>query len=207
MSTRSKTDPVIPSAAEAEAPRRAADRIRDTAFDLFYREGIRAIGVEEIVNRAGVTKPSLYRAFESKDELIAAYLRDYDRRFCQSFEAPGADHPDDPRAHLLAYVDRLAVKASSEGYRGCGLTNAVIEYPDPAHPAHQVGVDSKQALRDRLRQMCVAMGAKDPDELADGLLLLIEGSYVSGQTFGEGGPARVLGTMARRLIEASLASR
>ncbi|WP_188794082.1 TetR/AcrR family transcriptional regulator [Dyella nitratireducens] len=197
---RSKSSPdSIP-----EAPRRAADRIRDTAFDLFYREGIRAVGVEEIVSQAGVTKPSLYRAFESKDELIAAYLRDYDQRFCERFEAPGADHPDDPKAHLLAYVDRLSRRASRDGYRGCGLTNAVIEYPDHDHPAHQVAVESKQNLRERLREMCRAMGARDPDELADGLLLLIEGSYVSGQTFGDGGPARMLGVMARRLIDASM---
>lgn len=187
-----------------ETPRRAADRIRDTAFDLFYREGIRAVGVEEIVNQAGVTKPSLYRAFESKDELIAAYLRDYDQRFCERFEAPSAEHPDDPKAHLLAYVDRLSRRASRDGYRGCGLTNAVIEYPDHGHPAHQVAVESKQNLRERLREMCRSMGARDPDELADGLMLLIEGSYVSGQTFGEGGPARVLGVMARRLIDAAM---
>lgn len=199
MSHRPKSPP-----APAEAPRRAADRIRDTAFDLFYREGIRAIGVEEIVTRAGVTKPSLYRAYESKDELAAAYLRDYDQRFCRSFEAPAADHPGDPKGQLLAYMDALAVRASSDGYRGCGLTNAVIEYPDSEHPAHQVAVDSKRALRERLREMCREMRARDPEELADGLLLLIEGSYVSGQTFGEGGPARALGAAARRLIDTSL---
>ena len=205
MSNRTKS--TAATSDSSETPRRAADRIRDTAFDLFYREGIRAIGVEEIVNRAGVTKPSLYRAFESKDELIAAYLRDYDRRFRDNFEAQGAGHPDDPKAQLLAYVDYLAARASTDGYRGCGLTNAVIEYPDPAHPAHQVGVESKQRLRERLREMCAGMGAPDPDELADGLLLLLEGSYVSGQAFGERSPARVLGSMARRLIDASLAAR
>lgn len=200
MAMRSKPSPDIAT----ETPRRAADRIRDTAFDLFYREGIRAVGVEEIVSQAGVTKPSLYRAFESKDELIAAYLRDYNQRFCERFEAPGADHPDDSKAHLLAYVDRLSRRASRDGYRGCGLSNAVIEYPDHDHPAHRVAVESKQNLRERLREMCRDMGARDPDELADGLLLLIEGSYVSGQAFGEGGPARVLGVMARRLIDASM---
>lgn len=199
MSTRSKSAAL----SSDEAPRRAADRIRETAFDLFYREGIRAVGVEEIVSQAGVTKPSLYRAFESKDELIAAYLRDYNQRFFQRFEAPAADHPNDPKAQLLAYVDRLATRASRDGYRGCGLTNAVIEYPDGDHPAHHVAVESKQQLRERLREMCRAMGAREPDELADGILLLLEGSYVSGQTFGAGGPARVLGAMVRRLIDAS----
>ncbi len=57
-------------------PKRAAERIRETAGELFYRQGIRAVGVDEIVTRAGVTKPSLYRSFPSKDELAAAYLRD-----------------------------------------------------------------------------------------------------------------------------------
>jgi AcrR family transcriptional regulator len=65
-----------PVETEAATPR-AADRILDVARDLFYREGIRAIGVDEIVRRAGVTKPSLYRSFSSKDELAASYLKVY----------------------------------------------------------------------------------------------------------------------------------
>jgi AcrR family transcriptional regulator len=200
MSKPPKTSPpTVP-----EPPRRAADRIRDTAFDLFYQEGIRAIGVEEIVTRAGVTKPSLYRAYESKDELIADYLRDYDLRFCQRLDATDAEYPDDPKAQLLGYLDKLATRASTDDYRGCGLSNAVIEYPDRAHPAHQVAVASKRALRERLRERCRAIQARDPDELADSLLLLIEGCYMSGPTFGEGGPARVVGIAARRLIDASL---
>lgn len=204
MSNRSRVAAPAPAKAPAEAPRRAADRIRDSAFELFYREGIRAIGVEEIVNRAGVTKPSLYRAFESKDELAAAYLRDYNQRFCQKFEAPSAAHPDDPRAQLLAYMDGLATRATHDGYRGCGLSNALIEYPDPGHPAHQVAVDAKRSLRERLQEMSKAMGARDPAALADSLLLLIEGTYASGQAFGEGGPARVLAHTASVLIDASL---
>ena len=73
---KQKPDSAAPAAASATP--RAADRIRQTARDLFYREGIRAVGVDEIVTRAGVTKPSLYRSFPSKDELAAAYLRDYE---------------------------------------------------------------------------------------------------------------------------------
>ena len=70
----------------AKAPRRAADRIRETARELFYRQGIRAVGVDQIVTEAGVTKPSLYRAFASKDALAAAYLRDYGRDFFDRFQ-------------------------------------------------------------------------------------------------------------------------
>src|SRR3546814_1385363 len=103
------------AAPAAGAPGRAVDRIRATARDLFYREGIRAVGVDEIVTRAGVTKPSLYRSFPSKDELAAAYLRDYEQEFWQHFYAAmDKATGDDPRSRLLAYFERLAKRAAAE---------------------------------------------------------------------------------------------
>ncbi|HKE48529.1 MAG TPA: TetR/AcrR family transcriptional regulator [Rhodanobacteraceae bacterium] len=185
-------------------PPRAADRIRETARDLFYREGIRAIGVDEIVSRAGVTKPTLYRSFSSKDELAAAYLEDYDKAFWQRFELGSGEHPDDPRAQLRVYLEGLARRATQSGYRGCGLSNAAVEYPQGDHPARKVAEANKRALRKRLVAMAKAMGAAAPDELGDGLLLLIEGVYSSGQLFGKGGPARALVAIADRLIDASI---
>ena len=190
-------------AATSPAPR-AIDRIRESAQELFYNEGIRAIGVDEIVNRAGVTKPSLYRSFASKDELAAAYLQDYDAAFWQRFDAGAERHAGDPRAQLRAYLQGLAQRASKDGYRGCGLTNAAVEYPDPAHPARKVAEANKRALRARLVAMAKAMGARDPQALGDGLLLLIEGTFASGQLFGRAGPARVLVDTAERLIDASI---
>lgn len=183
---------------------RAAERIRQSAGELFYRQGIRAVGVEEIVARAGVTKPSLYRSYASKDELAAAYLRDYDAGFWKRFDAPAEQHPGDPRGQLLAYLARLAERAQRPGYRGCGLSNAAVEYPEPAHPAREVAQANKRLLRERLARMCEAMGAKQPAILADGLLLLIEGTYASGQMFGPGGPAASLVAVAEGMIEAAL---
>src|SRR5262249_41238701 len=156
---------------------------------LFYREGIRAVGVDAIVQEAGVTKPSLYRSFPSKDELAAAYLRDYEGEFWQRFDGAVAAHPGDPRAQLNAFFGGLAVRAVRPRYRGCGLTTAAVEYPERAHPARKVAEAHKRALRRRLLEMAEAMGAAEPKPLADGLLLLIEGAYVSAQLFGEGGPA------------------
>ncbi len=181
---------------------RAADKIRVTARDLFYREGIRAVGVEEIVNRAGVTKPSLYRAFESKDALITDCLRDYDWRFWEKFELAMAAHPGDPKAQLMAWFTGLSERAAQPGYRGCGMTNAAIEFPDRAHPARRVAEDNKQALRARLRELARALNARDPDALGDALLLLGEGAYASGQLFGEGGPAKALPAAVEGLIAA-----
>lgn len=184
---------------------RAADRILDAASRLFYRQGIRAVGVDEIVATAGVTKPSLYRNFASKDDLAAAYMRDYDADFWRRFEA-GLDSATsaDPRARLLAFLGRVGERTQRSGYRGCGMTNAAVEYPEPDNPARAVAEGNKRELRRRLVEMAAEMGARDPETLGDGLLLLIEGAYVSGQLFGEGGPARSLAAVAGRLIDASL---
>jgi AcrR family transcriptional regulator len=187
-----------------ERPRRAADRIRETARELFYREGIRAVGVDEIVSRAGVTKPSLYRSFASKDELAAAYLRDYDAEFWERFENTIAAHPGDPRAQLHAVFERLARRALQPDSRGCGLTNAAVEYPEPTHPARLVAQANKRALRQRLTEMATAMGAASPDVLGDALLLLMEGAYASGQLFGPGGPAVSVAKVADQVMAAHL---
>jgi AcrR family transcriptional regulator len=188
----------------AAPPLRARERIRQTARELFYKEGIRAVGVDTIVTKAGVTKPTLYRCFASKDALAAAYVKDYDDEFWERFESAGIGFENDPRGQLLNYLSGLGQRAMAAGYRGCGLSNAAVEYPEKENPARLVAEGGKQVLRDRLEGMARQMGAKDPGLLADGLLLLIEGTFVSGQIFHEGGPAGSVARVADMLIEASL---
>ncbi|WP_421915704.1 TetR/AcrR family transcriptional regulator [Mesorhizobium sp.] len=188
----------------ASAPLKAGEKILDVARDLFYREGIRAVGVDEIVKRAGVTKPSLYRSFPSKDELAASYLRQYDLEFWARFDEAVDAHPGHPRAQIIAFLTRVGKRTQMPQYRGCGMTNAAVEYPEHGHPARVVSEANKQELRRRLRAMATAMGADDADTLGDGLLLLIEGAYISGQLFGLGGPAQSVARNADLLIEASL---
>ena len=190
-------------APKAGSPR-AADRIRSSARDLFYHQGIRAVGVDAIVAEAGVTKPSLYRSFASKDELAVAYLQDYELEFWRRFDAAVEAHPGDPRAQILAYFTGLAERTGLPGYRGCGLTNACIEYPAPDHPARQVSVANKRKVRERLADLARRMGARDPEALGDGLQLLLEGAYVSSQILGADGPVRHLADAAAHLIDASL---
>jgi AcrR family transcriptional regulator len=187
----------------AERPLRAADRIRASASELFYREGIRAVGVDEVVDRAGVTKPSLYRSFASKDDLAAAYLRDYDQHFWENFEKPGGKSYSDAREHVLRYIRELSAHAVRKGYRGCGLSNAAVEYPSRENPARQVAETHKKVFRNRLRELAAAMGARNPAVLGDALLLLIEGIYVTGQQ-SEEGPAQSAPTAAKLLIDASV---
>jgi AcrR family transcriptional regulator len=189
--------------APEERPARAADRIRASARELFYREGIRAVGVDEVVDLAGVTKPSLYRSFASKDDLAAAYLRDYEQDFWEKFEKPGGKSYIDARQHVLAYIRQLSERAVCQGYRGCGLSNATVEYPSRDNPARKVAEAHKKRFRQRLRELAAAMGARQPAVLGDALLLLIEGIYVTGQQ-SEEGPAQSALTVAKLLIDASV---
>ncbi|MEJ1968509.1 MAG: TetR/AcrR family transcriptional regulator [Rhizomicrobium sp.] len=199
--TKSKA---LPASRAGRGTKRAAERIRESARDLFYRQGIRAVGIEEIVSRAGVTKPSLYRSFPSKDGLAADYLRHMSEDSLARFDATIAANPADPRGQLRVWLTDLQKKATRNDYRGCGTTNAAIEYPDRRHPARQVASDIKGKFRRRLAALAAAMGARRPDRLGDALVLLFEGVYASGQMFGAGGPARVLLDAADAMIDAHL---
>lgn len=208
--TRALPPTANPAGSPTGSPKqpRAAERIRRTAHELFYRDGIRAVGVDEIVTRAGATKPTLYRSFGSKDELAASYLKDYDAAFFQRFDEAIRPHAGDPRAQLLAYFRHVAQRVASPGYRGCALTNAVVEYPgdQDVHPGRAVAEANKHALRARLREMAAAAGATDADTLGDALLLLLEGCFVSAQIFKQSadGPARNVADVAEKLISAYL---
>ena len=192
---------------QKSSPPRAADKIRETARELFYREGIRAVGVDEIVARAGVTKPSLYRTYKSKDELAAAVLREVADGFWARFDAAVAAHPGDPRAQVLAYLSGMAERADDEGYRGCALTNAAVEYPEAGHPARVTAQDHKSELRARLRTMAGEMGAFNADGLGDALLLLIEGAFLTSQLFDTGRPTSEVVRAAAAVIDAYVAVR
>lgn len=199
-----KGKPLRTRRSAGKPPKRAAERIRETARDLFYRQGIRAVGVEEIVTRAGVTKPSLYRSFLSKDALAADYLRHMGEEGLARFDAVIAANPRDPRGQLRVWLMELQAKANKSDYRGCGTTNAAVEYPDRRHPARKVASDIKARFRGRLAALAAAMGAREPDKLGDSLLLLFEGVYASGQLFGAGGPARVVLEAADALVDSHL---
>ncbi len=162
---------------------------------------MRAVGVDEIVTHAGVTKPRLYRSFPSKDELTADYLRHMGEEGLARFDAIISANPSDPRGQLRVWLRDLQKKANGKDYRGCGTTNAAVEYPDRGHPARKVASDIKNRFRTKLVALATALGAKTPDRLGDALLLLFEGVYASGQIFGAGGPARVVLEAADALID------
>lgn len=167
----------------------AAFKIFETARDLFYRRGIRAVGVDEIVCEAGVTKPSLYRAFKSKDDLVAACLRESAREGKEAIQAVLAAAGSDPRTRLNALLRHYADKLSRPDFRGCPMSNIAVELAEPGHPGREVAEDCKAEMRATLVQLTKDLRVADPESLADGLLLIIEGAIATHHIFGSQGPA------------------
>lgn len=185
----------------------AQERLLRAADDLFYRQGVRAVGIEAVVERAGVNKMSLYRQFSSKDDLVVAYLKRADARFFERLESSIAKHPGEPVTQLLRYFDDLTLRASASDYRGCPFVNVATEFPDAAHPARQCVADNKTRLVARLTELATAAGATEPTGLANALALLIEGIYAASQTYGPGcEPIRAASGIAKQLIEAACAN-
>jgi AcrR family transcriptional regulator len=183
----------------------AHEQLVDAAQELFYREGVRAVGVDAVVERAGVNKMSLYRQFASKDELVAAYLTRMDDRFRERFEASVAKHPGEPAKQLLQCITDLVQRASAPDYRGCAFVNVSAEFSDSSHPARLCVTRNKHYLMSRLLEISTAAGAADPQALADGLALVAEGVYASSQTYGPGtGPMRAAPGLAAMLVKAAI---
>ena len=181
----------------------ARDRIFDTARDLFYKQGIRAVGVETIANEAATTKMSLYRHFPSKDDLTAECLKADRQEFQQWWEETIAPHTGNPRKQLEALFQAFQSKAcKGEGEsRGCPLANAAVEITDPKHPARKVVIEHKTDIRRRLQTLCKEMGARRPEKLGDALMLLMEGASTSRLVFGADGPTQVVWKAAAALID------
>src|SRR4051794_30413096 len=142
-------------------------RLLAAAGDLFYRHGIRAVGVEAIAEAAGTNKMTLYRHFSSKDELVAAYLREAAKTADACWQRFEQRHPGDPRAQVHAWLEEMAGHvAHGSSDRGCALANAAVEIPEKDHPARRVIEDCKLARARRLAVLCAAAGLQDPDGLA-----------------------------------------
>src|SRR5438105_7649967 len=159
---------------EAQRKKPARQRILDAASEMFYRDGVRAVGIDAIIARSGVAKMSLYRNFPSKDALVTAWLEDRNAFFWRRWDQASASRAADPRGRLEAILDMVAATASHPKWRGCPFLNTGTEFPEPDHPARAVILANKRAVRDRLRELAAAAGARNPDLLAQQLQLLID---------------------------------
>jgi AcrR family transcriptional regulator len=177
-------------------------RILAAAGELFYRHGIRAVGVDAVAEAAGTNKMTLYRHFVSKDELVAEYLRQSAHAADECWERFAQAHPGDPLAQLSAWLEEMAGHLAEPDERGCALANAAVELPDKDHPARRVIEDYKRAHRARLARLSGEAGLSEPEMLADELHLLLEGARVTTQSVGTEGLAARLSHMGKAMIAA-----
>jgi AcrR family transcriptional regulator len=178
------------------------EKLLVTARELFYREGVRAIGVDRIVAQSGVAKTSLYRWFPSKDDLIAAFLEEEEKDRWSQWDRNLARHPGSPEEQLLAQMTGIERLIATQGFRGCPFINVASEFADPEHPARLVCHRMTIELRTRVRGLVEQINVREPHRLADQLLLLIDGAFSAGQILGGEGPSVELCSAARALIDA-----
>jgi AcrR family transcriptional regulator len=184
----------------ASAPSAARRRILDTAFDLFYREGVRAVGVDRIVAESGVAKMTLYKHFPSKDELILAVIQEQDERASAKLQRDLDARATEPRARLLALFDVLDAWLHAPGYCGCIFQNTSIALADPDHAAQEAVVHYKRGFRSTVRELVDAAGLRDAERLTDELVLLFEGAYVVSHVEGDREAAQTARRVAEQLI-------
>jgi AcrR family transcriptional regulator len=175
------------------------ERILNVARDLFYRHGIRAVGVEAIADAAATNKMTLYRHFGSKDELIAAYLTELAKEGDEVWETLARDYPGDPSAQLEGWVRYVERVLTDGGERGCAIANAAVEMREIEHPARQIIDDYKTRKRNRLVNLFRDAGYAEPEQLADEVFLLFEGARISIQCCSSG-PALGVVRMLRSLL-------
>lgn len=183
----------------------AQAQILEAVDELFYREGARAVGVEAVVNKAGLSKMALYRQFESKEALLMHYLERRDVEFWDYINNSLDQHPGDARAALKQIYIDLAARAIRPAYRGCPFVNIAAEFPDREHPARRFVAENKARVIEKLRTLSAAAGAADPNALAAALALLLEGAYAASQTYDSAeSPLAALPETAETLIGAAV---
>ncbi|MCF3102329.1 TetR/AcrR family transcriptional regulator [Streptomyces roseoverticillatus] len=154
------------------------ERLLDTAGRLFYTYGIQAVGVEQLVTEAGVTRATFYRHFSSKDGLVVAYLEARGAVVEEAVAAILAAHRG--RDALLAIMDMIGDNLCRPGFRGCGFLNAAAEYPDPTHPVRVRVAEHRRWFHGVLSTVVRDAGHPDPDRVARTLVILRDGAMVGG---------------------------
>ncbi|MGA9028356.1 MAG: TetR/AcrR family transcriptional regulator [Steroidobacteraceae bacterium] len=177
-----------------------ADKVLAAASRLFYVNGIRAVGMDRIVAESGVAKTSLYRHFDTKDALVAAFLEREDREFWQQWDGVVAAAPADPKVRLMRILDWIGKRVSREGYRGCPQINVAAEFADPEHPARRIRRRHKAAMVERLKSIVAQIKVSRPGEVAVQLALLIDGAFTSDGRLSKADAVRILQNGADALL-------
>jgi AcrR family transcriptional regulator len=197
------TEPASTEPASTETKASARERLLAAADALFYTEGINSVGVDRVIERAGVAKATLYSLFGSKEELIRAYLQErHDERAARyDRELPRFDNPRD---RLLGVFDILGETAARPTFRGCAFVNASAE-AKPGSAIESVSDTSRAWIRQMFFDLATDAGVPDPDGLAEELAMLYDGAVVSAKMDRNPQAAATAKTIATALVDAALA--
>jgi AcrR family transcriptional regulator len=182
---------------------RKRDHLVSVAQRLFCARGFHAVSVDDILAEAGVARMTLYKNFDSKEELIVATLRLEDKTFRQwlaGFVEARSLRPVDRIGGLFA---GLHERFSAEGYYGCAFIRASVEFPDVTHPVHCVATEHKEMIRSYFRGLAAQANVRNPSQLAEQIYLLFEGAIVASQLHGDPWPADCAGKAAEVLLTAA----
>ena len=161
------------------------ENLIQVAADLFYERGFQAVGLDQVLERVGITKTAFYKHFESKDDLIIAVLHTRDGEdIAELIEYMRTRASGDPKASILAMFDFLGDWFKDPGFRGCLFMNAATEFPVPHDPVHKAAAAHGDHMAATLRALTVQMGAADPDGVTRQLMLLVAGAIASRHVGG-----------------------
>jgi AcrR family transcriptional regulator len=190
-------------------PRTGRERLVAAAVELFYRRGFAAVGIDQVIAAAGVTKTTFYKHFEGKDDLMVAAVQRRDqwesRAWDRAIRNLTGDDPS-PAKQLLAMLDVMDLWFNDPDFHGCMFLNTAVEFPNPHDPIHQAAAAYKRKGRDHRRDLARAAGATpaDAETFADCYTALIEGALVLRQTQGRNDAAKAIRPAVVQLIAAYL---
>ena len=182
----------------------ARERLLRIADELFYARGLHAVGIDEIIEKSGAAKATLYAHFPTKDDLIASYLRQRSVRWRAHMAARLAEAPTSPIERIDTVFAILADGCGTPGFRGCPFINAAVEYPDPRHRASLAGSEHRQWILELFRSLVVEAKIRQPDRVAAQLALLYDSAMVGTQMNRNPAAASHARDVARILVEAAL---
>jgi AcrR family transcriptional regulator len=182
---------------------KARQRILEAADRLFYRDGIRAVGIDRIIAAAGVAKMTLYTHFPSKDDLILAVLRYREQGVSAFFRSAMERHAPQARGPLRAFFAALQEWLAAPGFRGCAFQNAAVELADPAHPGAAFVRGHKQRFSEFLRGLVEEAIGTAGAKVAPAVALLVEGAIVTAVIQGTSDAAEVARDAALKLVAAA----
>jgi AcrR family transcriptional regulator len=180
------------------------DQLMDTAWTLFYRDGYRAVGIDTLLEEAGVAKMTLYNHFPSKEALIVAVLEKRSAGLLEAIDRAIDAAGRSPAKQMLSVFDGLKAWFATEDFKGCAFIRALSEYPEPDHPIHRAAWAHKRAVNSRIRTLAEKSGAKHPATLADSISLLMDGAIIAAHATGSVAPADTARNAAQGLLKAAL---